>query len=315
MKKVIKFWAFALAGTLIVGYYPLYMGYKVIVSMSKMGYVMPENFPKYIIPYTPITLAIIAAILFLPLICKIFKRFAVLVSTTLSMGVFVLTEWLFESKVLILTNEFVTPLDNWQMLSCYVNLDDFRKKTAIDILLGEYSPTFKLHFYLISVILIISIVSCVYGFAKVIETRNKSKIKALTVQAVCTVMFLGLCIFACFTAFFRNGSVVVSPLSAVLMCLFFIIMGLTAGLYTGTLLLGKRKSVSIVLPALIASVVTLLMYIGEMCLLSGSLYRFGYGFFFNGLPLINFAPVDIAVIVFSGLICSLILKRINIKRS
>lgn len=56
------------------------------------------------------------------------------------------------------------------------------------------------------------------------------------------------------------------------------------------------------IPSIIASVVTLIMYIGEMVLLSGHLYRFGYGFLFNGLNGIVLAPIDILIIILSGCI-------------
>ncbi len=45
---------------------------------------------------------------------------------------------------------------------------------------------------------------------------------------------------------------------------------------------------------------TLVMYIGEMILLSGNLYRFGDGTFFDGIAGIVLAPADIMVILASG---------------
>ena len=49
------------------------------------------------------------------------------------------------------------------------------------------------------------------------------------------------------------------------------------------------------------------MYIGEMILLHGHLYRFGTSVFFYGLPTIVLAPVDILVIMASGLIAFLLM--------
>lgn len=51
---------------------------------------------------------------------------------------------------------------------------------------------------------------------------------------------------------------------------------------------------------IVALVVTLIMYIGEMIMLSGHLYRFGYGFLFCGLAGIVLAPIDILIIIVSG---------------
>ena len=52
------------------------------------------------------------------------------------------------------------------------------------------------------------------------------------------------------------------------------------------------------------------MYIGELILLSGHLYRFGNGFFFDGLGALVLAPIDLIVILLSGGITAVILKPI-----
>lgn len=44
------------------------------------------------------------------------------------------------------------------------------------------------------------------------------------------------------------------------------------------------------------------MYMGEMILLSGHLYRFGSGFIFDGLAGIVLAPIDILMFIASGCI-------------
>ena len=56
------------------------------------------------------------------------------------------------------------------------------------------------------------------------------------------------------------------------------------------------------------------MYIGEMCLLSSNLYRFGTGFLFSGIPGISLAPIDIIVIIASGVITYLLLILANKQR-
>jgi len=53
------------------------------------------------------------------------------------------------------------------------------------------------------------------------------------------------------------------------------------------------------------------MYIGEMILLSGNLYRFGSGFMFEGLGTLVLAPIDILVIIASGLVTWLICFNLN----
>jgi heme A synthase len=135
-----------------------------------------------------------------------------------------------------------------------------------------------------------------------IRTGDGSRKKALILQSISAALFLGLCILACFTAFWRDGEIQVSPLSASLMSIFFILLGVTVGIFAGSLLLKKKKSITLYVPAVLSLMTTLIMYVGEMILLHAHLYRFGEGFFFEGLPGIVLAPVDVVVILIAGLI-------------
>ena len=303
MKNIKKYWLISLGGVTLASFYPLYMGISVVYDMLSKGTVVQEDYPKYVIPYTPVSLAIIIGVLLMPLLFRYIKKAILPAASVVSLGVFFLTELLLESKVIV-TSDVTTTLESWQMYMCIAYLPsaspEIKTQRAIDILIGDYSPTFKLHFYFISIILIISFLNCLYGFGQIVRDGQRARLKALIVQSVCSVLFLGLCILACFTAFFRNGEIRVPTVSAILMSLFFVIFGVTAGVYAGSFLLGRKKGVSIVLPAVIASLVTLVMYIGEMCLLSGNLYRLGSGVLFDGIPGIVLAPMDIVVIMVSG---------------
>ncbi|MDE6567580.1 MAG: hypothetical protein K2K70_07600 [Lachnospiraceae bacterium] len=317
-----RFYLFSCIGVLAASYYPLWMGVRVITDMIARGSVMKENYPKYIIPYTPICLAVLLGVLLMPLCMKQFKRFAQVGGSVVATGVFFIFEILFEQKVVVTTEETVTKLEDWQMYMCYVppegwgeTVTTYKTQTAVDILMGNYNPAFKLHFYIISVVLILSILNCFYGFGQLIRTGKKKRLKSLILQSVCSLAFLGLCILACFTAFWRDGSIRVSPLSAGLMTLFFVLLGVTVGVFVGSFLLDKRKYVSIWIPSMVASVMTLLMYIGEMILLHGHLYRLGEGFFFNSIPGIVFAPADLLIILMSGGITALIFRWLNRKDS
>ena len=53
------------------------------------------------------------------------------------------------------------------------------------------------------------------------------------------------------------------------------------------------------------------MYIGEMILLNGNLYRFGRGFLFEGLGKLVLAPADLLVIITSGAVTWLICRLLN----
>ncbi|MBR0322622.1 MAG: hypothetical protein IIX08_09560 [Bacteroidales bacterium] len=316
-----RFYLFSCLGVLIASYYPLSMGVRVITDMLINGTVMKENYPKYIIPYTPISIAIIVGVLLMPLFIRFFKRFAFAGGAFVATGIFFGSELLFEQKVVVSTAETVTKLEDWQMFMCYVppegwgeTVTTYKTQTAVDILMGDYNPAFKLHFYIISVVLIITILNCLYGFGQMIKNGDKKRCKSLILQYVCSLVFLGLCILACFTAFWRDGSIRVSPLSASLMTVFFILLGVTAGVFVGSFLLGKRKLVSVWIPAISASVMTLLMYIGEMFLLNGHLYSLGTGFLFESLPGIVFAPIDLLVILLSGSATALFFALLNNNR-
>lgn len=313
-----RYYLFSCLGVLIASYYPLSMGVRVITDMLVNGTVMKENYPKYIIPYTPISIAIIVGVLLMPLFIKVFKRFAFAGGAAVATGIFFGSELLLEQKVVVSTAETVTKLEDWQMFMCYVppegwgeTVTTYKTQTAVDILMGDYNPAFKLHFYVISVLLIITILNCLYGFGQTIKSGDKKRCKSLILQSICSLVFLGLCILACFTAFWRDGSIQVSALSAALMTIFFVLFGITAGVFVGSFLLEKRKLLSVLVPAISASVMTLLMYIGEMILLNGHLYSLGSGLLFDGLPGIVFAPIDLLVILLSGCTTALVFTLLN----
>lgn len=318
-KSFIRYYLFACAMLLLLSFYPLWMGVQVVGDMVADGMVMKENYPKYIIPYTPISVAVFTGALLMPLCMKLLKRHALLGGSAYALTAFFGLELLFEKKVVVATAETVTVLEDWQMYMCYqppggwsgTETTTYKTQTAVDILMGNYSPAFKLHFYVISVVLILAILNCVYGFAQVVKTGDKKRVKPLIMQSISTGVFLGLCILACFTAFWRDGSIQVSPLSATLMAVFFILLGVTVGVYVGSFLLGKHKGLSVWLPAVVASAMTLLMYVGELILLHGHLYRFGTGFLFDGLPGIVLAPVDVLIVISAGGVTALLSQLMN----
>lgn len=314
-----KYYLFSLLGVLLASCYPIYMGISVIVDMIRYGTVYAENYPKYIIPYTPIALALLVCVALIPVALKYFEKYALLFGTVISTVLFFVFEFILERAVTVtrtVTGIFST-LEDWQMFMCYVPPNSFEERTwtEVDVLMGEYSPAFKLHFYIISIVLIISILNCFYGFAKMIHTGDKSRRKSLVIQSVASGAFLGMCIWACFTAFYRNGDIQASALSAVLMSVFFVLFGVTVGIYIESFTLNKKPLLSVWLPSVSAAVVTLVMYIGEMILLSGHLYRFGDGVFFAGIPGIVLAPVDIVVILGSGVMTAIIASFVRNKNT
>lgn len=315
-----KFYLFSVIVTLIVAFYPLYMGVCVVSDMIINGAVESQNYPKYVIPYTPISIAIIIAVILMPVAIRYLKKLSLPVMSFVSIVIFFVSELLFESQVFVTTTNMSitkkTTLENWQVFACYVPPEEFETRTwsTVDVLIGEYSPAFKLHFYFISLVLILAFLNCFYGFAQMIKSGDRHRLKALVLQSVSSAMFLGLCIFACFTAFFRTGELTVEPISAVLMIVFFVVFGITLGVYVGSFLLDKRRVLSVGIPMAVSILTVFIMYIGEMILLSGHLYRFGKGFLFEEISKLIFAPIDIVTMLLSGCVTAGILTVISKKK-
>ena len=53
-KRFRRYWLLACVGVALASCYPLIMGVRVVVDMIAEGTVLQENYPKYIIPYTPV---------------------------------------------------------------------------------------------------------------------------------------------------------------------------------------------------------------------------------------------------------------------
>ena len=87
-KRFTRYWLWSCIGVLLASFYPLTMGVRVIVDMLRDGLVYQENYPKYIIPYTPIAVAVILGVALMPLFFKWLKRYALLGGAALSAAVF-----------------------------------------------------------------------------------------------------------------------------------------------------------------------------------------------------------------------------------
>lgn len=78
-----KYYLFSLLGVLLASCYPIYMGISVIVDMIRYGTVYAENYPKYIIPYTPIALALLVCVALIPVALKYFNKYTLLFETVI----------------------------------------------------------------------------------------------------------------------------------------------------------------------------------------------------------------------------------------
>ena len=301
-----KFYFLSLGIILAASIYPIIMGAELLAAYFQNGGINVNAYPKYIIPYTPICISLILITALLPLFMKLFKRFVLPAVSILGIGLFLASEmWLENVTVFGGVN-----VQSWQTYSCLMTPQALQ--TIGNSLSAQYSPAFKVHFYIISALIILSVTTVIYGFTKMIRDKDRNKMKPLTVQLIAVAIFIGLCIFACFTAFFRTGAIIVSPLSAALMSLFFVVFGVTAGVYAGTLLYGRKPGVSIAVPSVISVFTTVVMYIGELVLMGGTLFKFGTEFLFQ--PLIGpFAAADMVIILLSGAITYVILRAIEAK--
>ncbi len=113
MNRNKKYYYLTLIGIMSASYYPIYMGVLAITDYLRKGSIDVANYPKYIIPYTPICFALIIATAFMPVILKFFKRFALPMISLLGVGVFLIGEILLENMV-IMTSVSVVKLESWQ---------------------------------------------------------------------------------------------------------------------------------------------------------------------------------------------------------
>lgn len=294
-----KFYLFACAGIILASYYPIYMGVVTVTDYIKNGSIDVADYQKYIIPYTPISISLIITVVLMPVIFKLFKRHGLLIASFLGLGLFFASETFFENMI-VMEGMTKADIESWQVLSCVATPEVWR--TMGNPLVKQYRPAFKIHFYIISVVIILTVLNVIYGFSRMIRENSYEKRRPLIVQAISSAVFIGLCIFACFTAFFRNGTINISPLSASLMSVFFIVFGVTAGVYAGSFYFGRKTFLSAVVPALVSILTTIVMYVGELVLTGGVLFKFGSGFLFEPLGMIPFAVIDIVVILFSGVL-------------
>ena len=305
-----KFYFLSLGVVLAASGYPVYMGIVILTELFRDGGVEVSSYPQYVIPYTPMCLAVLLTVALLPLIVKSCKGFALPAASLLGVGLFLTAELCFE-QITVFEGVGQYSLEGWQAFSC-VAIPQVMERIG-NPLGTQYSPAFKVHFYCIALLIVVSVIGVIHGFSTMLRDKSNRKKAPLITQLIAVVVFIGLCILACFTAFFRTGALTVSPLSAFLMTVFFIVFGVTAGVYSGTLLYGRGRLFSVVLPSVATLLTTTVMYVGELFLTGGMLFKFGNGFFFEPLGILPFALPDILTILLSGAATCAILNAIQPK--
>lgn len=293
-KQYRRFFVVSLSILIIMSLYPIYMGLVAFSTYSQNGFMKSEEYPKYIIPYTPMCIAIIAAAILLPVFYYFSKRFAALLDSFVGVGLFLAGELFFE-QIEVIDRFGMLPLDSWQYSLCVATPEVLQ--SIGKPIYAENNPAYKIHFYLIAIVIILSIIGILYGFTRMFKEGTVNNRKALIVQTICTVLFISLCILACFTSFYRNGTRYISLLSACLTGLFFIVFGVTFGSCFSCWMYGKKRFLSVWLPVLVSAATTIIMYIGEFVLMNGVLFVFGNGLFFEPLGSMPFSLCDVAIVL------------------
>jgi hypothetical protein len=328
LKHTRRFYWLSLAILLVLSAYPLINGMRMVYLSIMNGVIKPEQYAKYVVPYAAMCFSIILFAALQPLICRI-KRVPFLIGLIGTIAVFTGIEQFFERmQIKTAGMTLVDPsslnagsainvppsaaVDVWQASLCAVS-PLTRRQSAAYVYLDRYfyvmaNDTYKIHYYLISFVLIAMVCGLVYGIAQMIRSGDRNKKKPLILQGIATAALVALCLFANTTGFFRQAEAIQTPLASILTCLFFTASGSAAGIYTGSFLLSKNGRLGLGLPVLVSSLSVLGLYIGEAAMMEGGLYRFGAGWFFDGLPGIALAPVDIIVVSFSAVVTGLVLN-------
>ena len=309
----------------VLSAYPLINSVHMAAISITNGALEPEQYVKYVVPYAAICVSLLFFAAMQPVFLKL-KRLAFPVGIGFAYGVFLALERFFEtmqirtSGMTLIDAATLTPnaagsttatVDIWQAALCIVS-PEIREQSLTYALQESFfyvigSTAYKVHYYLISLILIAMVCGLIYGVAKMLRSGDMSQKKPFFLRGVSTAALVALCVFANTTAFFRQAASIQTPLAAILTGAFFVLLGTVVGIYVGSYLFEKSKCPGIGIPVLLSLFVTVLMYIGEAVMMNGNLYRFGTGWFFRGLAGIVPAPVDILIVLLSGGITWLIL--------
>lgn len=306
-----KFYLLSLLAVILVSAYPVYMGAVTMIHYIQNGYIDAANYQKYVIPYTPLCFALIACTALMPVFIRLFKKHSLLAASACGTLLFILAEVLFE-QIQVLEGYQALPADAWQYSLCIATPQVLQ--SIGQPFYAQNNPAYKIHFYIIALVILLAVIHVIHGFLKMIREGGYEKKRPLIAQLVSVAVFTGLCILACFTAFYRNGTLQLPAISAVLMSVFFIVFGITAGVYAGCLFYGRKKLLALLLPAAIAVATTLAMYIGELVLTGGVLFCMGSGLLFEPKGGVPFAIADFLIMFASGAVTYFIMYLLNKKR-
>ena len=91
-KEYRRFYLLSLALIVLLSAYPIYMGVKVAIEYLSNGYIFNTDYPKYVIPYTPMCIAIIVSAALIPLFYRYAKRATQIILSAVGVGIFLVFE-------------------------------------------------------------------------------------------------------------------------------------------------------------------------------------------------------------------------------
>lgn len=290
-RNVRRYYFIALAALLALSAYPVVMGLKLVALQLMYGGVQLHDYARWVIPYTAVCVAALIACALYPALGRLGK-FALPAATVLALALFTGLELYVEG--ITIRSEAAQDALTVQLLSCVYT------PRAVWAFSGIYDDSYKIHYFLVSAVILLLCVSLFYGFGGLLSGGRRERKAPLCMQAAAFVLFLGLCVLANFTGFFRQKTDFLSPVPSLLTGLFFVALGAAVGIYAGSLFPRRGPALSVWLPAALAAAACAVMYYGEFRMFGGTLYRFGAGWFFEGLPRIALAPADLLVILMGG---------------
>ncbi|MCL1805360.1 MAG: hypothetical protein FWG28_05100 [Clostridiales bacterium] len=320
-----RFYFMSFAALAILSAYPLINGARMAYISVTSGALQPEQYAKYVVPYAAICVSLLYFAALQPLFFRL-KRFAFPVGIATTYGVFFALERFFETMQIHVAGmtlvdastlapdaagSVAATADLWQASLCMITPVIQTQSLTYAALYRTYyvagDNAYKIHYYLISLILITMVCGLIYSIAKLLRGSDRDMARPVYLRGISTAALVALCIFANTTAFFRQAAPVQTPLASSLTAVFFIALGAAVGIYAGSFLLGKGIRLGIGVPVSLSLCTTALMYAGEAAMMKGNLYRFGTGWFFRGLPGVALAAVDILIVLLSGGLAWLIL--------
>ena len=334
-----KFYFWSLAVLAVLSAYPLVNGARMAYISISYGALEPEQYAKYVVPYAAICVSLLSYAALQPVFFKL-KRLAFPTGMAFAFGVFFAVGRFFETMQIHISgmtlidasalapvlndptsavaeaaistaNTTIATVDIWQAALCIASPAmreqslTYASRESFYYVVG--GGAYKIHYYLISLVLITMVCGLIYGITKMLRDKNYQQVKPIFLRGICTAALIALCIFTNTTAFFRQAAPIQTPLASSLTALFFVVLGAAAGVYAGSYLLEKGKRLGVGVPVLLSLCASALMYVGEAVMMKGNLYRFGTGWFFEGLPGIALAPVDVLIVLLSGVMTGLIL--------